>query len=132
MQLSEQEIIRRQSLEELQKRGINPYPAELFTITTTAKAIHEMFPTNPEAFKEVSLAGRMMSRRIMGNASFAELQDETGRVQVYFRRDDLSPGEDKDLYNVVFKKLLDIGDILGVKGFVLPRRPEKFLFTPLH
>jgi len=118
MQLSEQEIIRRQSLEELQKRGINPYPAELFTITTTAKAIHEMFPTNPEAFKEVSLAGRMMSRRIMGNASFAELQDETGRVQVYFRRDDLSPGEDKDLYNVVFKKLLDIGDILGVKGFV--------------
>ncbi len=118
MQLSEQEIIRRQSLEELQKRGINPYPADLFTITTTAHEIHEKFPSQPESFKEISLAGRMMSRRIMGNASFAELQDETGRIQVYFRRDDLSPGEDKDLYNVVFKKLLDIGDILGVKGFV--------------
>lgn len=118
MHLSEQEIIRRQSLEELQKRGINPYPADLFEVTTTAKEIHEKFPEEEGAFKNVSVAGRMMTRRIMGNASFAELQDETGRIQVYFRRDDLSPGEDKDLYNVVFKKLLDIGDILGVTGFV--------------
>jgi lysyl-tRNA synthetase class 2 len=119
MQLSEQEIIRRQSLEELLKRGINPYPADLFEITTTAREIHSRFPTEGEqAFGSISIAGRMMTRRIMGNASFAELQDETGRIQVYFRRDDLSPGENKDLYNIVFKKLLDIGDILGVTGFV--------------
>lgn len=119
MHLSEQELIRRQSLEELTKRGINPYPADLFEVNTTAQEIHEKFPTADEsAFKDISFAGRMMSRRIMGNASFAELQDETGRIQVYFRRDDLCPGENKDLYNVVFKKLLDIGDILGVKGFV--------------
>lgn len=119
MHLSEQEIIRRQSLEELQRLGINPYPADLFEINTTARAIHERFPLEGDAaFKNVSFAGRMMTRRIMGNASFAELQDETGRIQVYFRRDDLAPGENKDLYNVVFKKLLDIGDILGVTGFV--------------
>jgi lysyl-tRNA synthetase class 2 len=118
MHLSEQEIIRRQSLEELQKRGINPYPADLFEINTTAREIHERFPADESVFRNVSFAGRMMTRRIMGNASFAELQDETGRIQVYFRRDDLAPGEDKDLYNVVFKKLLDIGDILGVTGFV--------------
>ncbi len=118
MHLSEQEIIRRQSLEEIQKRGINPYPADLFEITTSAKSIHEKFPSQPDTFKEISIAGRMMSRRIMGNASFAELQDETGKIQVYFRRDDLSPGENKDLYNIVFKKLVDIGDILGIRGFV--------------
>lgn len=119
MHLSEQEVIRRQSLEELLKRGINPYPAELYPITTSAREIHEKYPVSgEEAFKNVSLAGRMMSRRIMGNASFAELQDDTGRIQVYFRRDDLAPGENKDAYNVVFKKLLDIGDILGVTGFV--------------
>lgn len=98
--------------------GINPYPADLFEVNTTARSIHEKFATAPESFKQVSLAGRMMTRRIMGNASFAELQDETGKIQVYFRRDDLCPGEDKNLYNVVFKKLLDIGDILGVTGFV--------------
>jgi lysyl-tRNA synthetase class 2 len=118
MHLSEQEVIRRQSLEELQKLGINPYPADLFEVSTTARTIHEKFPSTPDSFKQVSLAGRMMTRRIMGNASFAELQDETGKVQVYFRRDDLCPGDDKTLYNVVFKKLLDIGDILGVSGFV--------------
>ncbi len=118
MQLSEQEIIRRKSLEELRALGIDPYPAELFDINTTAAEILARFQSEPDAFKSVSLAGRMMTRRIMGNASFAELQDETGRIQVYFRRDDLSPGEDKALYNTVFKKLLDIGDILGVKGFV--------------
>ena len=118
MQLSEQEIIRRQSLEELQKLGINPYPADLFEINVTAKEIHDQFPTHPEAFQKVSFAGRIMTRRIMGNASFAELQDESGKIQVYFRRDDVSPGDDKTLYNTVFKKLIDIGDIIGVKGFV--------------
>ena len=106
MQLSEQEIFRRQSLEALQKLGINPYPADIFEISTSAKEILEKFPTHPDAFKTVSFAGRMMTRRIMGNASFAELQDETGRIQVYFKRDDVSPGEDKTLYNTVFKKLL--------------------------
>ncbi|NOT74492.1 MAG: lysine--tRNA ligase [Cyclobacteriaceae bacterium] len=118
MQLSEQEIIRRQGLEELQKLGINPYPADLFEISTSSQEIFEKFPTAPEAFKNVSFAGRIMNRRIMGNASFAELQDEHGKIQVYFRRDDIAPGEDKTLYNTVFKKLLDIGDIIGVTGFV--------------
>jgi lysyl-tRNA synthetase, class II len=118
MQLSEQEIIRRQGLEELQKLGINPYPADLFEITTSSQEILSKFPTQPETFQNVSIAGRIMNRRIMGNASFAELQDESGRIQVYFRRDDIATGEDKTLYNVVFKKLLDIGDIIGVTGFV--------------
>lgn len=118
MHLSEQEIIRRQGLDELNKRGINPYPADLFEINASAREIHEKYPEANEAFKNVSLAGRMMSRRIMGNASFAELQDETGKIQVYFRRDDISPEENKDLYNIVFKKLVDIGDILGIQGFV--------------
>src|SRR6267142_4939478 len=115
MQLSEQEIIRRQSLKELLKLGINPYPAELFEITGSAAEILENFPN--KEYKDVTLAGRIMGRRIMGNASFVELQDESGRIQLYFRRDDLCPGEDKTLYNTVFKKLLDIGDIIGVKGF---------------
>ncbi len=117
MSLSEQELVRRQSLEELQKLGIDPYPAELFETNVTASEIHAQFPAQQE-FKNIALAGRIMSRRIMGNASFAEVQDETGRIQVYFRRDDLCPGEDKTLYNTVFKKLLDIGDIVGVRGFV--------------
>jgi lysyl-tRNA synthetase, class II len=121
MALSEQEIIRREKLKELEKLGINPYPAELFKVNfkvnATAKNILENFESNPDQFKELSLAGRIMSTRIMGNASFAELQDESGRIQLYFRRDDLCPGEDKTLYNTVFKKLLDIGDIIGVTGF---------------
>jgi len=118
MQLSEQEIIRRQSLKELEKLGINPYPAELFEINVSAANIHEHYTNQKIEYKDVSIAGRLMSRRIMGNASFAELQDETGRIQLYFRRDDLCPEEDKTLYNTVFKKLVDIGDIIGVKGFV--------------
>ncbi len=118
MQLSEQEIIRRQSLQELVKLGINPYPAELFEINVSAADIHEHYANQKIEYKDISIAGRIMSRRIMGNASFAELQDETGRIQLYFRRDDLCPGEDKTLYNTVFKKLIDIGDIIGVKGFV--------------
>jgi lysyl-tRNA synthetase, class II len=116
MHLSEQEIIRRQSLEELIKLGINPYPADLFEINTTATEIHAEYPG--KEFNNISLAGRIMSRRIMGNASFAELQDESGRIQIYLRRDDLCPDEDKNLYNIVFKKLLDIGDIVGITGFV--------------
>jgi lysyl-tRNA synthetase class 2 len=118
MSLSEQEIIRRQSMEELQKLGINPYPAELFEVNVSAAEIHLNYPKQKIEYKDLSIAGRLMSRRIMGNASFIELQDETGRIQVYFRRDDLCPGEDKTFYNIVFKKLLDIGDIIGVKGFV--------------
>lgn len=116
MHLSEQEIIRRQSLEELIKLGINPYPADLFEVNTHATEIHAQYPE--KEFKNVSLAGRIMSRRIMGNASFAELQDESGRIQIYLRRDDLCPSEDKSFYNIVFKKLLDIGDIIGITGFV--------------
>lgn len=118
MQLSEQEIIRRESLQELIKLGINPYPAELFEINTSAADIHTNYPNQKIDYKDVSIAGRIMSRRVMGNASFAELQDESGRIQVYFRRDDICPGEDKTLYNIVFKKHLDIGDIIGVRGFV--------------
>ncbi|MFM8848915.1 MAG: lysine--tRNA ligase [Cytophagales bacterium] len=118
MHLSEQEIIRRQSLEELQKLGIEPYPAELFEVNVSAREIHANYSDQKIEYKDVSIAGRIMTRRVMGNASFAELQDETGRIQVYFRRDDICPGEDKTLYNTVFKKLLDIGDIIGVKGFV--------------
>ncbi len=116
MHLSEQEIIRRQSLEELNKLGINPYPAELFEVNITSKEIHANYPQRE--YKDISIAGRIMTRRIMGNASFAELQDETGRIQLYFRRDDICTGEDKTFYNIVFKKLLDIGDIIGVTGFV--------------
>lgn len=117
MVLSEQEIIRRKSKEELEKMGINPYPAELFEVNATAREIHDNFDPEKKNYQQVSLAGRVMSRRIMGNAAFAELQDESGRIQIYLRRDDLCPGEDKTLYNIVFKKHIDIGDIIGVKGF---------------
>lgn len=118
MQLTEQEVIRRQALQELIKLGINPYPAALFEVNTSAKEILKNYLKQKIEYKNVSLAGRIMSRRIMGNASFAELQDASGRIQIYIRRDDLCPGEDKTLYNTVFKKLLDIGDIIGVKGYV--------------
>lgn len=118
--LSEQEILRREALKELINLGINPYPAPEFKVTTNTKDILDRFSDDnlPEDLKDISIAGRMMSRRIMGNASFAELQDEKGRIQLYFRRDDICEGEDKTMYNQVFKKLLDIGDIIGVKGFV--------------
>ncbi len=116
--LSEQEFIRRQSLEELRKLGINPYPAELYEVNTNTKEILDNFSPEKKNFQDVSIAGRIMTRRIMGSASFAEIQDEKGRIQIYIKRDDICPGENKDLYNVVFKKLLDIGDIIGVKGFV--------------
>ncbi len=118
MQLSEQELLRRQKREELYRLGIDPYPAESFEVNVTAADIHQNYERNKTDYKTISIAGRLMSFRIMGSASFAELQDSTGRIQLYFRRDDLCPGEDKTLYNTVFKKLLDIGDIIGVKGFV--------------
>src|ERR1700710_675871 len=116
--LSEQEILRRESLQQLRALGINPYPAEAFNVTAFAQDITENFEKNPDTYKNVVLAGRIMTRRIMGSASFAELQDSTGRIQLYLKRDDICPGEDKTLYNTVFKKLLDIGDYVGIKGFV--------------
>ena len=116
--LSEQELLRRQKREELMKMGIDPYPAELFEVNATAADIHKNYENDKLNYKSISIAGRLMSFRIMGSASFAELQDSTGRIQLYFRRDDLCPGEDKTLYNTVFKKLLDIGDLIGVKGYV--------------
>ena len=116
--LSEQEIIRRESLQQLRNLGINPYPAEAFDVTAWAQDITDNFNADPDKYKEVTLAGRIMTRRIMGSASFAELQDSTGRIQIYIKRDDICPGEDKTMYNTVFKKLLDIGDFIGVKGYV--------------
>jgi lysyl-tRNA synthetase, class II len=116
--LSEQEQIRRESLAELRKLGINPYPAAEYKINAYAADILEQYSPEKNNFQSVCIAGRIMSRRIMGSASFAELMDSTGRIQVYIRRDDVCPGEDKTLYNTVFKRLLDIGDIIGVKGHV--------------
>lgn len=118
MLLSEQEILRRQKREELIKMGIEPYPAEEFVVNVTAADIIKNYENNKIDYKQVTIAGRLMGFRIMGSAAFAELQDSTDRIQLYFRRDDLCPGEDKTLYNTVFKKLLDIGDIIGVSGFV--------------
>jgi len=118
LELNEQEIIRRQSLEELRKLGINPYPAEEFETNTNSKEILSAYDSQKNNFQDVSIAGRIMSRRIMGSASFIELQDDKGKIQVYLKRDNLCPDEDKTLYNTVFKKLLDIGDIIGIKGNV--------------
>ena len=117
-ELSEQEIIRRQTLEELIKAGIDPYPAAAFPVNTNTRAILDTYSAVENNFHDVRIAGRLMSKRIMGSASFAEIQDEKGRIQLYLKRDDLCPGEDKTFYNVVFKKLLDIGDFIGVNGFV--------------
>ncbi len=116
--LSEQEQIRRQSLDDIRKLGIDPYPAAMYPVNVSAAQILAGFRDEENNYPEVCLAGRIMSRRIMGNASFAELMDSSGRIQFYVRRDDLCPGEDKTLYNVLFKRLLDIGDIIGIKGFV--------------
>ena len=117
LELSEQEIIRRQCLQELRNMGIDPYPAAEYPTNAYSTEIKDEFKDDDEK-REVVIAGRMMSRRIMGKASFAELQDSKGRIQVYISRDEICPEENKDLYNVVFKKLLDIGDIIGVKGYV--------------
>ena len=118
MQLSEQELMRRKARTDLMSMNIDPYPPELFEITTNSREIKEKFKDESASFKNISVAGRIMSRRIMGSASFAEIQDDAGRIQIYLRRDDLCTGEDKSLYNDVFKKKLDIGDIVGIKGFV--------------
>lgn len=112
MQLSEQEIIRREKREKLHALGINPYPAALYPVTHTSKHIKDNF----KAGENVTIAGRLMSRRIQGKASFAELQDSHGKIQVYFNRDEICPGDDKTQYNEIYKKLLDIGDILGIEG----------------
>ena len=116
LELSEQEIGRRQSLQQLRDMGINPYPAAEYPVTNWSEDIKANFHDDEKL--DVTIAGRMMSRRVMGKASFIELQDSKGRIQVYITRDDICPEENKDLYNVVFKKLLDIGDIIGIKGFV--------------
>lgn len=116
--LSEQEILRRSALTQLRELGIDPYPAEGYEINANAADILANYEGNKEAYQNISLAGRIMTRRIMGSAAFAELQDATGRVQVYLKRDELCPDEDKTLYNTVFKKLLDLGDFIGIKGFV--------------
>ncbi|MFN2395330.1 MAG: lysine--tRNA ligase [Bacteroidales bacterium] len=122
VKLSEQERFRRDALNELKELGIDPYPAEKFDVNATACDILKRFPEDNSLFQDVQIAGRLMGRRIMGSASFAELQDSTDRIQLYFNRDEICPGEDKTLYNTVFKRLLDIGDIIGVKGFVFITR----------
>jgi lysyl-tRNA synthetase, class II len=128
--LSEQEIVRREKLKELEALGIDPYPAPLFEITHTATQIKEEYTEEKkEEFKSVSIAGRIMSVRDMGKANFAVLQDSTGRIQLYVKRDDICPGEDKTLYNTVWKKLLDIGDVIGVKGYVFTTKTGE---TSIH
>jgi len=117
-ELSEQEAIRRESLKELEKLGINAYPAEAFEVNVTTTEILQNFPADQSLYQQVSIAGRIMTRRIMGAASFVDLQDSGGRIQLYIKRDEICPGEDKTLYNTVFKRLLDIGDIIGVTGYV--------------
>ena len=118
LEFSEQEQIRRNSLAELGTLGINPYPAESFPVNVTAQQILSDFTPDSQAFQEVSIAGRIMTRRIMGAASFVDLQDSSGRIQLYIKRDDICDGEDKTLYNTAFKRLMDIGDIIGVSGYV--------------
>lgn len=116
--LSEQEQVRRTSLEEIRKLGINPYPAAQYPVNISTATILQKFDIENQELPDVCVAGRIMSRRIMGNASFGEIMDSSGRIQIYVRRDDICPGEDKTLYNTLFKKYLDIGDIIGIKGFV--------------
>ncbi len=114
---SEQETLRRQSLAELTNRGITAYPSPTWPITHTAQGILENYKSGDTGYENISIAGRLMSQRIMGKASFASLMDSTGRIQLYLNRDEICPGEDKSLYNDVFKKLMDLGDIIGVTGY---------------
>lgn len=118
LELSEQERERLESLEQLRAMGINPYPADEFETNAFSIDIKEQYSSQTEPARQVSVAGRIMARRIMGKAAFVELQDSKGRIQIYISRDEICPGENKDLYNVVFKKLLDIGDFVGINGFV--------------
>ena len=117
LELSEQEIIRRNSMNELRAMGIEPYPAAEYVTNAFSTDIKDEFKDDAEP-RHVSVAGRIMSRRVMGKASFIELQDSKGRIQVYITRDDICPGEDKEMYNTVFKRLLDLGDFIGIEGFV--------------
>jgi lysyl-tRNA synthetase class 2 len=118
IELSEQEVLRRQAAEQMRSLGVNPYPAPLYEVNAKTTEILEKFPQDNSLFQEVSIAGRIMSRRIMGAASFSVIQDSVGKIQLYVKRDEICPGEDKTMYNTIFKKLLDIGDIIGVKGYV--------------
>ncbi|HMU04352.1 MAG TPA: OB-fold nucleic acid binding domain-containing protein, partial [Saprospiraceae bacterium] len=115
--LSEQEIVRRDNLNKLTEAGINAFPSTTFEVTATTKEIKDNFKEGDTTYQEVTLAGRLMSRRIMGKASFAELQDSEGRIQIYISRDDICPGDDKVLYNDAFKKWFDLGDFIGIKGY---------------
>ena len=118
LELSEQEIVRRNNLDALRAMGIDPYPAAAYPTNAYSADIRAEYDETNEEKRQVCIAGRIMSRRIMGKASFIELLDSKGRIQVYVTRDDICPGENKDLYNTVFKKLLDLGDFVGIKGFV--------------
>ena len=118
LELSEQEIIRRGSMDAMRKMGIDPYPAAEYPVDAYSDEIRANFSDDEASPRNVCVAGRIMSRRIMGKASFMELQDSRGRIQVYVSRDEICPGDDKELYNTVFKKLLDIGDFVGVRGHV--------------
>ena len=115
--LSDQELVRRQNLKRLEELGIDAYPSDTFEINANASEIKENFKAGDESYQQVSIAGRVMSQRIMGKAAFAEIMDSSGRIQIYVNRDEICPGEDKTLYNDVFKKLLDLGDFIGVKGY---------------
>ncbi len=135
MQLSEQEIVRRENLQKIRNLGIEPYPAEQFVVTAMAQEIEEGYEEEAVNFQQVAIAGRIMSRRVMGKASFAEVQDSSGRIQIYVSRDEICAGENKDLYNQVFKKLLDIGDYVGIRGRAFKTktgqtsvRAEEFIF----
>ena len=128
-ELSEQEILRRESLKALKNMGIDPYPAAEYVVSAHSTDIKAEFKDDAPQ-REVTVAGRIMSRRIMGKASFMELQDSKGRIQIYISRDEICPDENKDLYNVVFKKLLDIGDFIGIKGYVFRTQMGEISFTP--
>ena len=117
-ELSEQELIRRESLDQIRALGIEPYPAAEYEVTANAADILDNYERNKLDYKDIKIAGRIMARRMQGKASFIELQDSTSRIQVYIARDEICPGEDKTMYNTVFKKLLDMGDIIGIEGFV--------------
>lgn len=116
-EFSDQELFRRESLVKMRGMGINPYPAAEYVVNAYSDEVKANFSDDAEP-RQVSMAGRLMSRRIMGKASFADLKDSKGRIQLYISRDEICPGDDKELYNTVFKKLLDIGDFIGIKGYV--------------